>query len=246
MVATGAANAAPIDNGAGGNGGLFFTIWDAASSYTRNLGININTFESGVAAAGAVDLSWAADTTFSNWLATANTATLKWNVVAADRQGANRLLQTYQVLPSPLKGDDVMRNVTNATSAFATAVNGKLASADSATYAAGTTGYAGVPTFGDNPNSFMGFSNAGSFAMSSYATGMKFERIDIKVTGIAKSTYTKYADAGNDVRVYLDANKTLHVSAVSAVPEPETYAMLLAGIGLIGTIARRKSKSKSV
>lgn len=34
--------------------------------------------------------------------------------------------------------------------------------------------------------------------------------------------------------------------AVSAVPEPESYAMLLAGLGLIGTIARRRNKSKSV
>lgn len=34
--------------------------------------------------------------------------------------------------------------------------------------------------------------------------------------------------------------------AVTAVPEPETYAMLLAGLGLIGTIARRRNKSKSV
>ena len=29
---------------------------------------------------------------------------------------------------------------------------------------------------------------------------------------------------------------------VSAVPEPETYAMLLAGLGLMGTIARRRKK----
>jgi hypothetical protein len=28
---------------------------------------------------------------------------------------------------------------------------------------------------------------------------------------------------------------------VAAVPEPETYALMLAGIGLIGAIARRKS-----
>lgn len=34
--------------------------------------------------------------------------------------------------------------------------------------------------------------------------------------------------------------------AVTAVPEPETYAMLLAGLGLIGTIARRRNQSKSV
>jgi hypothetical protein len=31
-------------------------------------------------------------------------------------------------------------------------------------------------------------------------------------------------------------------STVAAVPEPETYAMLLAGLGLIGTMARRKHK----
>lgn len=32
---------------------------------------------------------------------------------------------------------------------------------------------------------------------------------------------------------------------VSAVPEPETYAMMLAGLGLIGTIARRRNKIKA-
>jgi hypothetical protein len=36
------------------------------------------------------------------------------------------------------------------------------------------------------------------------------------------------------------------VVSISAVPEPETYAMLLAGLGLIGTIARRRNQSKSV
>jgi hypothetical protein len=33
-------------------------------------------------------------------------------------------------------------------------------------------------------------------------------------------------------------------SAVAAVPEPETYAMLLAGLGLMGGIARRRSQAK--
>lgn len=39
------------------------------------------------------------------------------------------------------------------------------------------------------------------------------------------------------------ANFTGEVS-VSAVPEPETYAMLLAGLGLMGTIARRRSQKQ--
>lgn len=33
---------------------------------------------------------------------------------------------------------------------------------------------------------------------------------------------------------------------VTPVPEPETYAMLLAGLGLMGAIARRRNQSKSV
>lgn len=32
---------------------------------------------------------------------------------------------------------------------------------------------------------------------------------------------------------------------VSPVPEPESYAMLLAGLGLVGTIARRRMKTKA-
>ena len=36
------------------------------------------------------------------------------------------------------------------------------------------------------------------------------------------------------------------VVSVTAVPEVETYAMMLAGLGLMGTIARRRNKSKAV
>jgi hypothetical protein len=33
--------------------------------------------------------------------------------------------------------------------------------------------------------------------------------------------------------------------SVTAVPEVETYAMMLAGLGLMGTIARRRNKNKA-
>lgn len=38
----------------------------------------------------------------------------------------------------------------------------------------------------------------------------------------------------------LDTLKQTEISGVTAVPEPETYAMLLAGLGLVGFAARRK------
>jgi hypothetical protein len=36
-----------------------------------------------------------------------------------------------------------------------------------------------------------------------------------------------------------------HAYSVTAVPEVETYAMMLAGLGLMGTIARRRNKAKA-
>jgi len=37
----------------------------------------------------------------------------------------------------------------------------------------------------------------------------------------------------------------IKVGLVSAVPEPESYALLLAGLGLIGSVARRRAKKQS-
>jgi PEP-CTERM motif len=36
-----------------------------------------------------------------------------------------------------------------------------------------------------------------------------------------------------------------YISAVTPVPEPETYAMMLAGLGLMGTIARRRKNKNA-
>jgi len=58
----------------------------------------------------------------------------------------------------------------------------------------------------------------------------------LSFTASSNSSYSlKFSNAGGDnIGVVLD-NVT-----VTAVPEPETYAMMLAGLGLMGSIARRR------
>jgi hypothetical protein len=63
-------------------------------------------------------------------------------------------------------------------------------------------------------------------------------------------------DLAYDINGYVDAYKsgsvasvsrdtTFFTVAVTAVPEPETYAMLLAGLGMIGTMVRRRKAKQA-
>jgi hypothetical protein len=66
---------------------------------------------------------------------------------------------------------------------------------------------------------------------------------------------TRNLSAGNH-SIHISGNLTsgsnmsygggLTLTAVAAVPEPETYAMLLAGLGVIGAIARRRKAAAAV
>ena len=60
----------------------------------------------------------------------------------------------------------------------------------------------------------------------------------LKFTG----TYTDISFVTPNYEYYYGA--TVGAASIAAVPEPETYAMLLAGLGLVGAIARRRRAAK--
>ena len=96
---------------------------------------------------------------------------------------------------------------------------------------------------------------SGSFADVS---GDKSGKDTLSLTGLAAGTYTLTmsgtwagATANGNAWTYVAPSlnlrqNTFAATAVTAVPEPETFAMMLAGLGLMGSIAmRRKSKNKA-
>ncbi len=274
LVAASGANAAfTIDNSAAGNGELFFTLYDAGAdlsssaddrAYVRdlgslangaNLGGTMNDWSNPLTTATGLTtyplaankqgfgtiFSVASDANLASFLAAStDTTRLMWNIAAADSYSTDRIMTTaasislaqtptyaeFRLLPQG-GVDGYLPYVNNA----GIPNNGSIILSGAG---------AGLAAWGNNFGGRSAFTNAaglndslGFFVLSERAT----------TGGTAKADVRQFmADDTHQMEWTLKADGNL---IYAAVPEPSEYALMLAGLGMLGFMARRRLNNRA-
>lgn len=254
------------------DGELYFTVFDQSRSisYTKDLGQFINAFRvaaDGVEAGYSKSFSLAGDANWTSFLAQADASQLLWNVTGQVLNGGStpgrvKLLTTIKNGQEALVGDWTNQLFSQGiaggtTGTFIGAVN-----------ASGTHGVSGVaPSYATNGssvnkltegtgNAYFGkwigesfngkatFSNSNaiggsaSFDMITRSSTAQLDLVDVNPFANSQNTgkWTFTNGANGPVLDYT-------LAAVAApVPEPTTYALLMAGLLAMGFVVRRRNQ----
>lgn len=263
-LASTAANA-EITYSASGNGDLFFTAWDKNGtpdnfaddrSYTRDLGISMNDFASAattpvIAADKETDgylLVFAPDAEFLTFLAATavSPSGVQWNIAAADSNGRDRALLTAKSIPGAdeMQINTQFRNWATSADIFLAAVNPlgthptQEAGSSTATQADGGALASDEINWGGTWGQALNFDTSGMKG-DSLNTYLFWEAT---TTSVGKPGVHEYANSVGTPATWTLGNdgSLTYAVAVAAVPEADTWAMMLAGLGLMGFIARRR------
>lgn len=266
-VSATSANAA-IEGMAAGNGELVFSAWDINTGigYTYDLlsALALTDFVGADAAATAAgNPTMVANAVVSNSLITgpngqildlaltgipfsSNISNVQWNLAASDNTGRTRLLVTKDGSDSAEAAITTNRakDAANGFNGYFSQANSFMESLAGDTYALtvdtngaaypGTLGATAVGNIFDTTNllgssSFM-YLVAPATLASSNAAGFVKQMATADGSALVATTYQQ---AGQ-------WRLNLSVAQTAPIPEPETYAMFLAGLGMMGAVARRR------
>lgn len=247
MAVSGAANAA-MTTAQSGDSSLILTLLDNSNgvSATFDLGYSKSTFSQ------STNNSWSLiggdyAAAWTSFWSLASAATTQYSVFAGDALGSasgsqsmfTTVATTWANVSNTQLGTqqglfDTYITANNALSSHNTVADG----ASVATQATGGAAYAGV----SNAMGTAGkVGNAGGDTNVLIGNNVNVWNIVRNGTsGLTAATATKLSVASFNPYFNLSETGALTYTAVAAVPEADTYAMLLAGLGLMGFMARRR------
>ena len=266
LVASASASAALVsgvdtgDMAAKGTGELFLSVVDTKTGVSfvydlANIGGNdftMNSFAAGTSAAGQ-SYSWATSSTaaWSAFSAAAAGNTLVWMVSGIDAAadpaiadadgnadttvaGQVRVVSTVNntnTTPLTAFGQNALNGMASKTG-LQDQVNTLSSAADPAVIVTAPNTLPQGSTFAG----LLGKDWGGNFVNSTNAIGASSQFVSLTGNGtIDKLGITTYAGTFK-----FDGTALTYTVAVASVPESDTYAMLLAGLGVMGMVARRR------
>ncbi|WP_020167599.1 MULTISPECIES: PEP-CTERM sorting domain-containing protein [Methylotenera] len=247
---------AAIDTAASGNGSLVLSVFDRVANISANfdLGKNYsdftiagNSFANSGAAAAGTNFSWDLSTgdyatAWNQFFSTATLANTVFAIGAGDNLGAgagNRgFITTYSVV-----GNNITSTQAQGLAGFFDVYTGESASsaalfqnhtvvANGSSVANAGAAFAGQFYGGGKNNA------VGATAVGAIGTDLGVLQYLSAASSFATSPVTIF---GNGAKFNLASNGALVYSTIAAVPEADTWAMMLLGLGFMGFIARRKS-----
>jgi hypothetical protein len=242
-MSAGAANAA-MSNGASGDSSLILTLLDNTNniSATFDLGLNYSTLPTAasqvwnLAATGNYAAAW------TSFLGTAALTGSKWAVYAADNVGSGAggrgLITTYasgttmaqNQLQTGMTNFDGYINANNPLGTHPAALNGASSAISGAAFAESAA-------YGTTSK----INNQGSLiVMKGLDQSMDVVKLAFVGTNNgASASFTMLGNAYGNSTFNMTSNGVLSYTA--PVPEADTWALLLAGIGMMGFMVRRRT-----
>lgn len=242
---------AAMDLASSGNGSFVLSVWNAdLGSATFDLGYNYDSF-AGLVSQGSFDLSAGSYANAWSFISAASSVPTSWAIYAGDNTGSLRTVGTRGFFITaneitnmdqlPTSGD--LSTILAPMDTYIGAAN-NIATGNHSTEADGAN--TSVLTADSGAGKWYGSGKtaaAGPFSTAKLDESLQMLHILSQGPSPAAPSATFMADgSGNNYKFTLSSAGLLSVSSnvMTPVPEADSYAMLLAGLGVLGLVARRR------